>query len=158
MLRKFNAIASWMAVTSSALMMAILVIATVWQVYGRYILNDTPTWTEQLAIGLMLYIVSLMSAVGLRTGRHLRVMILTDLMTSRQRIWIDRVTNVLLLLFFFAMIKYGAVLMHKTSNNPWQLLGISRMYFYLPIVLIGALSFSFTVENLMCSFQEDGEV
>jgi len=156
-LKKLNSALSGLAVISSATMMAVLVIATIWQVYGRYVLNDTPTWTEQLAIGLMLYVVSLMSAVGTRAGTHLRVLVLTDRMAVRQRFWIDQIINVLLLLFFFAMVKYGANLMQRTSNNPWQLLGISRMYFYLPIVLTGAMSFSFTVENILIAFQKGEE-
>ena len=44
-----------------------------WLVFGRYVLNDTPTWVEQLALVLICYIAFLGAAAGVRDGTHLGV-------------------------------------------------------------------------------------
>ena len=42
-----------------------------WQVFGRYVLNDTPTWAESLALLLVLYMTMLGVAVGVRDAGHI---------------------------------------------------------------------------------------
>jgi hypothetical protein len=42
-----------------------------WQVIGRYVFNDTPTWAEALALLLVLYMTSLAVAVGVRDAGHI---------------------------------------------------------------------------------------
>ena len=41
------------------------------QVFGRYVLNDTPTWAESLALVLILYVTLLGAAVGVRDAGHI---------------------------------------------------------------------------------------
>src|SRR3954468_10492713 len=48
------------------------IVATVaLQVFGRYVLNDTPTWAESLALVLILYVTMLGAAVGVRDAGHI---------------------------------------------------------------------------------------
>jgi len=42
-----------------------------WLVYGRYVLNDTPTWVEQVSHLLLMVIAFLGAAVGVRQDTHL---------------------------------------------------------------------------------------
>ena len=44
-----------------------------WLVYGRYVLNVTPTWVEQLALLLVVYITFLGAAAGVHEDTHLGV-------------------------------------------------------------------------------------
>ena len=39
--------------------------------FGRYVLNDTPTWAESLALVLVLYVTMLGAAVGVRDAGHI---------------------------------------------------------------------------------------
>ena len=41
------------------------------QVFGRYVMNDTPTWTENLALVLVLYVTLIGAAVGVRDAGHI---------------------------------------------------------------------------------------
>ena len=50
--------------------MIALICAVTWQVFGRYVLNDTPTWAESLALLLVLYVTMLGTAVGVRCRAH----------------------------------------------------------------------------------------
>jgi TRAP-type C4-dicarboxylate transport system permease small subunit len=42
-----------------------------WQVFGRYVINDTPTWAEALALLLVLFVTALGLAVGVRDAGHI---------------------------------------------------------------------------------------
>lgn len=67
-----------MAVASVAL---VVLIATFgWLVFGRYVLNVTPTWVEQLALLLICYIAFLGAAVGVREDTHIGVTLFRDLL------------------------------------------------------------------------------
>jgi len=41
------------------------------QVFGRYVLNDTPVWAESTALVLVLYVTLLGAAVGVRDAGHI---------------------------------------------------------------------------------------
>ena len=44
-----------------------------WLVYGRYVLNATPTWVEQVSLLLVVLITFVGAAVGIREQTHLGV-------------------------------------------------------------------------------------
>ena len=51
--------------------LVLLIIAVLYQVIGRYIFNDTPTWAESGAVLLVLYVTMLGMAVGVRDAGHI---------------------------------------------------------------------------------------
>ncbi len=51
--------------------LVLLLAAVIWQVFGRYVLNNTPTWAESLALLLVLYVTMLGCAVGVRDAGHI---------------------------------------------------------------------------------------
>lgn len=69
MLRWLSPINAWisrlcMYVAVAGLLGIVGVVA--YQVFGRYVLNDTPTWAESLALVLVLYVTMFGAAVGVR--------------------------------------------------------------------------------------------
>ena len=46
--------------------MIALICAVTWQVFGRYVLNNTPTWAESLALLIVLWVTMLGVVVGVR--------------------------------------------------------------------------------------------
>lgn len=44
-----------------------------WQVFGRFVLNSSPSWTEQAALLLMIWYVMLGAAAGVKEGFHIRI-------------------------------------------------------------------------------------
>ena len=41
------------------------------QVFGRYVMNDTPTWAEALALVLVIWVTMFGAAVGVRDAGHI---------------------------------------------------------------------------------------
>ena len=65
-----------------------LVLMTVfiaWQVFGRFVLNDTPTWTESSSILIMGWFLLLGAAAGIREGNHLSFDVLLFLLGDRAK-------------------------------------------------------------------------
>lgn len=61
-----------------ALMLLVMVVAIFYQIFGRYVLGRAPSWGEELARYLMVYVTMLGSAAELRKGGHITVTTMTD--------------------------------------------------------------------------------
>jgi TRAP-type C4-dicarboxylate transport system permease small subunit len=57
------ALSRW-SLRAAVLGLVVLVVCVQWQVIGRYLLNDSPTWTEPFALLLVLYITALLLVLG----------------------------------------------------------------------------------------------
>ncbi|WP_299820722.1 TRAP transporter small permease [uncultured Roseibium sp.] len=84
--------------------LVVLVATFGWLVFGRYVLNSTPTWVEQLALLLICYITFLGAAVGIHEQSHLGVTFLRDALPPKAR-------QVLLLLTDLALAIFGGVML-----------------------------------------------
>jgi TRAP-type C4-dicarboxylate transport system permease small subunit len=60
--------------------MVLMTLIIGWQVFSRYILNDSPSWSEPLSIHLMAWFIMLGAAVGVRESVHLGLDIVHYLM------------------------------------------------------------------------------
>ena len=87
-LRKMDALFDLIARLCLILAGAALVVMTVifaWLVFGRYVLNDTPTWVEQASLLLVMVIAFLGAAVGVHQNTHLSVVIFRQMVPAPVR-------------------------------------------------------------------------
>ena len=56
-----------------------------WLVFGRYVLNDTPTWVEQVSLLLVMVIAFLGAAAGVHNHTHLSVVIFRNIVPGPVR-------------------------------------------------------------------------
>ena len=63
------------AVSTLIASIGLVVLAVIfgWLVYGRYVLNSTPTWVEQVSLLLVMLIGFLGASVGIHKNTHLGV-------------------------------------------------------------------------------------
>lgn len=128
--------------------LVLLVIVTGWQVWGRYVLNDTPTWAERLALLLILVVALPLGAVGLRENSHLGLSFVTDKLAAGPRRLLEIVNALILGAFGFAMAYYSIGLVQGTWNRSIPLLGVPQAFQYLPLVVTGGLIVIFMAEKL----------
>ncbi|MDO6591180.1 MULTISPECIES: TRAP transporter small permease [Rhodobacterales] len=64
----------------ASISLVILIVTYFWLAFGRKVLNDSPTWVEQLSFVLICYIVFLGAAAGVRNNTHLGVTVFRDMM------------------------------------------------------------------------------
>lgn len=68
-----------------AAMLAVLVASLAWQVFGRYVLDRAPPWSEELARFLMVWITMLGAAAVSRGHGHIAVTTLPDALAPGAR-------------------------------------------------------------------------
>lgn len=124
--------------------MALLVVIFGWLVFGRYVLNATPTWVEQLALLLVCYIAFLGAAAGVREETHLGVTFLRDLFPTAIQRYIRIVPDLMLAVFGLVM----AVACIELFEFGWQtklpMLNIPESFRTLPAAICGGLIFLFS--------------
>jgi TRAP-type C4-dicarboxylate transport system permease small subunit len=123
-----------------------------WQIFDRYILNDSPNWSEKLSIFIMNWYVLLAVAVGVHESFHLGIDLVRNKMPATLKKFID--VSIYLLIGYFAcsMFIYGIALMTQTWTHVIPSLGISTAWSYLPLPISGVLIVLFSIEHLLLIF------
>ena len=127
----------------------VIVAIVAFQVFGRYVLNDSPTWAENLALVLILYVTLIGAAVGVRDAGHIGMESLLVLVPEGPRNKLEMLIHVLVAIFGGAMIYNGWIL--GVSVAPYKLsnINLSEAVRYVPLVLSGALIILFSLEHLL---------
>lgn len=120
-----------------------------WQVWGRYVLNATPTWAERLALLLILVVSLPIAAVGLREDTHLSISVLLELLPPRGRRILNLINATILWLFGAAMAWHSWTLAAGTWNRNIPLLGVPQGWQYVPLVVCGGLIVLFMTERIL---------
>jgi TRAP-type C4-dicarboxylate transport system permease small subunit len=59
-----------LVLATAALALVLLALVEMWQVFARYVLNDSPSWTEPVAVVCMNFAMMLGAAAGVHAQRH----------------------------------------------------------------------------------------
>jgi len=132
-----------------SLLMAWLIAITGYQVFGRYVLNDSPVWVERSALLSILYISLPMAAVGIRQRFHMNVSFVVDLLSPRAQAITALLVDLGLGLFGAAMAWFGGVIAHRVWTSKMAVLPLPEGVTYLPLVICGTLLVIFAVERLV---------
>lgn len=127
----------------------LLVVAVLYQVFGRYVLNDTPTWAESGAVLLVLYVTMLGVAVGVHDAGHIGLESLLVLAPDWLRLKLEILIHALVLLFGLVMAWNCAVLAESVMAYKMPTLGISEAFKYAPASLAGLLISLFSFEHIV---------
>jgi TRAP-type C4-dicarboxylate transport system permease small subunit len=129
--------------------LVILIAIFGWLVYGRYILNSTPTWVEQAAILIIVIITFFGAAIGIRERTHLSVELFRDMLPLRGQLVLFTVADLLLIVFggLMAYHGYGLAMFNLNTNIP--LLNISEAWKSVPLALGGLLICLFSVYHMI---------
>lgn len=136
------------AMAISAVFMTTLIIIFSWLVFGRYVLNATPTWVEQVSLLIVVWLAFVGSAVGVRRKGHLTVDFIREAMPIP-------VQKALVIFSILTMCGFGAVMAwqgwemyDRTVQREIPLLGISEGWRSVPVIIAGVLITLFTLDQL----------
>src|SRR5689334_21787945 len=99
MLTKVNALLARLGMYACVAGLIAIVTVVAWQVFGRYVLNSSPTWAENLALVLILYVTLIGAAVGVRDAGHIGMDSLLVMVPARIRNRIELLIHVLVAAF-----------------------------------------------------------
>ncbi|WP_376742927.1 TRAP transporter small permease [Ensifer canadensis] len=119
-----------------------------WQVFARYVLNDTPSWSEPLSLHLMSWFILLGAAVGVRESVHLGLDFVRHSASPAVQRLMDIVSLALIVLFGLAMSFYSILLAAGTWAATIPVLGWPGGVDFFPMIAGGLLIALFAAERL----------
>ncbi|MDP9835712.1 TRAP-type C4-dicarboxylate transport system permease small subunit [Neorhizobium huautlense] len=144
-LSKLNTLVLYLAGIGLVVMTAIVA----WQVFCRYVLNDSPSWTEAGAVILMSWFIFLGAAVGVRENNHMGFDVLLYVLPPAGKKWLRMISDIVIFVFGIGMVWYGGKLIGLTAATTMPALGISGAWDYVPIVGGGVLITLFALERVV---------
>jgi TRAP-type C4-dicarboxylate transport system permease small subunit len=149
LLSRINAPVARLGMYLSVAGLLIIVAIVFYQVFGRYVLNSSPTWTENLALVLILYVTLIGAAVGVRDAGHIGMDSLLVMLPDNLREKIEIVIHVLVAVFGIAMAYNGWILGASVGTVKIPNLGLPEVIRYVPLIASGILIVSFSIEHIM---------
>ena len=140
----------------SALALAAMMAILTWQVFARYVLDDSPAWAEQTALILMIWMTFMGTASGIAEGFHIRIV---EGVTSLRQPWRNRAVqcaNLLVILAGLLILVLGGQLVGTTWTNSVPTLPLTRGMVYLVIPASGTLMALFAAWKLIRGEEIEG--
>lgn len=133
----------------SGVMLVFLIASFGWLVFGRYVLNDTPTWVEQSSLLIVVYVTCLGAAAGVRNKSHLSIEFIRDGLPALPRALMCHLADLFVVLFGAFMAWQGGIMVLDNLQRPIPMIGLSESWRALPLVISGGLMMLFAVVNIV---------
>lgn len=153
MYTRFCATLSKLSLMLAVVGLIVLIACVQYQVIGRYVFNDTPTWAEALALLLVLYITALGVAVGVRDAGHIGMDSIVSLLPEKMRLKLEIVIHALVGIFGALMAYNGYLWASLKWNDQKPMLPIPSSMDYVPLIIAGVLVVLFTIEHVIALLQ-----
>ena len=123
-------------------------------VIWRYLLNDAPSWSEQVALILVINVAMFGAAAGVRDEGHIGMESLVGLLPKTLKFWVGNLVGLITICFGISLIWGCTVMAISVWPNKIPTLGISEAFRYMPCVVSGALIILFSIEHLIAMFTD----
>lgn len=133
---------------SAGVLLVLLIGLFGWLVYGRYVLNDTPTWVEQASLLIVVYVTFLGAAAGIRRNAHLSIDFIREAMPPLPRAFLRLVSDLAMIAFGGFMAWQGWHLVATNLQRKIPLLGLTESWRAAPLVICGVLTVLFVAVSL----------
>lgn len=133
-------------------LMAIMVLAVLWQVFSRYVIQSPSSITEELARYLLIWIGLLGAAYASGQQMHLAIDLLSPKLNERNRIRLRMFINWLIIAFCFFILVIGGgnlVYIDYILGQSSAALDIPLWFIYLAIPVSGVLVITYKVNELL---------
>jgi len=149
MYTKFCAALSKLSLVLGVVGLIAVILCVQYQVIGRYIFNDTPTWAEALSMLLVLFVTAFGLAVGVRDAGHIGLESMVALLPDRWRHRVELLIHALVGLFGFLMAQSGWMWASAKWGEKKPMLPVPDGIDYVPVVIAGVLIVLFSIEHII---------
>ena len=138
--------------------MVVLTVIFGWLVYGRYVLNATPTWVEQVSLILIVLIGFVGAAVGIHKNTHLGVSFFREISPRPVRRAFEFISHIILIGFGAVMMvnSYELVIFKWSTQIP--LIHLPEGLRAIPIMVCGGFVVLFSIGHLIHFFKGIEEI
>lgn len=118
----------------------LLLVALVFmQVFCRYILKFTPTWSEETSIILMIWMGFITSAIGVKKGMHLSISAVVGLFPKSIQKVFYYFDEIAVFIFGYVLVRYGGELSIHTMSSIMPATEIPSGFLYLCLPVSGIM-------------------
>lgn len=150
-------------VSASAMILAaaslfFMSIIQAWQVFARYVLNDSPGWTEPVALLLMSFTVMLGASVAVRREAHFAFQTLLHALSPMRQMVLKTISRLIAAASGFGLMVLGGRLMIDDWSVAMAGAPLPSGLKFAALCVGGALILIFSLERLAFGdFQAEGE-
>lgn len=141
-----DALAKLVALVAAASLCAMVLILG-WQVFGRYVLNASPGWTEPIALTLMSLSALSGAALGVRQETHFSFPTLLESLPAPARRTLKTLSRLLACAFGGALAYYGGALMFDSWDVPLAGAPVPEGLSFAGLLVGGSLIAIFAIER-----------
>jgi len=137
--------------------MAVLVLDVLWQVFTRLVLKDPSTWTEELAIFMLVWVSLLGAAVALGRGAHLGIDYFVGKLPARAKLATEVLVFLSIAAFSLLVMIVGGVDLVASNLDLGQespALRVKMGYVYLAVPISGFFLTLYAVIGLLERLQK----
>jgi TRAP-type C4-dicarboxylate transport system permease small subunit len=120
-----------------------------WQVFARYVLNDSPGWTEPVALLFMSTTMMFGAAIGVRANRHFGFFILVESSPPVARRALQIFARFIAAATGFMLAVWGGEMTIDSWDYAIAGAGLPQGMMYVPLCVGGALITLFSIEQMM---------
>jgi len=120
-----------------------------WQVFARYVLNNSPSWTEPVALLLMSTAMMLGAAAGVRANRHFGFFLLVEHAKPGARRILLFIPKLIALAIGIMLAGWGAEMMIDAWDFRMAGAPLPQGVVFLPMCVGGLLIALFALEQLI---------
>jgi TRAP-type C4-dicarboxylate transport system permease small subunit len=131
-----------------------IVVTVVGSVFWRYVLEDAPAWSEQVALILVINVAMFGAAAGVRDEGHIGMESLVGLLPKPMQFWIGNIVGFFSILFGVSLVWGCTMMALSVWPNGIPTLGISEAWRYIPCVIAGVLIILFSIEHLIAMYTD----
>ncbi|MET3505947.1 TRAP transporter small permease [Halalkalibacter oceani] len=136
-----NMIIGWIL----ALLLGIMTILITWQVFARFVVGNSLTFSEEIARFLMIWITLLGAAYAMRQGTLIAVELLPDYLTGLAQKTIRILAHLISLVFYLILIIFGWEIAQSVSFQRAPATAISMFWPMISVCVGGTFLFLNTV-------------
>lgn len=155
LLRYINTRLSKFAMYTACTCLVGLLTVVIYGVILRYVFNNAPPYTEQVALLLVINVAMFGAAAGVRDAGHIGLDSLVAALPESLQFMCFIAVNALSIIFAFSLTAGGYQMALSTYGSTIPTLGLSEAFRYLPVISAGVLITLFSLEHMVALFKSE---
>ncbi len=117
------------------ILMAAMVLIIFYHVIMRYAFSNTPPWSEEVSLILMIWFTFIGVIIGVKEDIHIAIEMFMRMLPPKLFAAVEIIDKIIVFILCVLLVRYGYTLILNTSKNvlPATLLPASTIYVMLPV-------------------------
>ncbi len=148
-LARINAFAGKIGKYCGLTLIGAMTLVILYQVFMRYVLNDPPTWSEEISRFMMVWMTFLVAPIAYRHGMNVAIETLSRFLVGRVQAVLQLLLNALILYFMLVYAAEGIGLADRGLKSKAFTIDVKLFWFYLVVPAGFYLLAAVSVEHIL---------